>query len=97
MNIHLLYNNKIFNRELARAKISLDAAKELDSEKSIIFVTHYPPDENIIDLVKKYNVKYWIYGHIHSNYEENLVKIDGIKTYLTSADYLEFDPLKLDT
>lgn len=90
-------NNKIFNRELARAKISLDAAKELDSEKSIIFVTHYPPDENIINLVKKYNVKYWIYGHIHSNYEENLVKIDDIKTYLTSADYLEFDPLKLDT
>lgn len=90
-----LDNNKIFNRELERAKISLEAAKKADSNKNIIFVTHYPPSENIINLVKMYNVKYWIYGHIHSNYEESLVKIDGIETYLTSGDYLEFKPLKI--
>ena len=89
------YNNKIFNRELERAKISLEAAKKADSNKSIIFVTHYPPSENIINLVKMYNVKYWIYGHIHSNYEESLVNIEGIETYLTSGDYLEFKPLKI--
>ena len=88
-------NNKIFNRELERAKISLEAAKKADSNKSIIFVTHYPPSENIINLVKMYNVKYWIYGHIHSNYEESLVNIEGIETYLTSGDYLEFKPLKI--
>ncbi len=88
-------NNKIFNRELERAKISLEAAKKADSNKNIIFVTHYPPSENIINLVKMYNVKYWIYGHIHSNYEESLVNIEGIETYLTSGDYLEFKPLKI--
>lgn len=89
-------NNKIFNRELLRAQISLDAAKAKEPMKEIIFVTHYPPDEKIINLVKKYKVKYWIYGHIHSNYEENLINIDGIKTYLTSGDYLNFIPLKLE-
>lgn len=88
-------NAKIFNRELERAKISLEAAKKAYPENKIIFVTHYPPDENIINLVKTYNVKYWIYGHIHSNYEENLVKINGIETYLTSSDYLGFKPLKI--
>lgn len=88
-------NNKIFNRELLRAQLSLELAKQHAPEKEIIFVTHYPPDEKIINVVKKYNVKYWIYGHIHSKYEENLVRIEGIQTYLTSGDYLEFKPLKL--
>lgn len=88
-------NKKIFNRELERAKISLELAKNIDKHKSIIFVTHYPPNEQIIKLVKDYNVKYWIYGHIHSNYEENLVKIDKIETFLTSGDYLNFELLKI--
>lgn len=90
-------NKKILDRELARAKISLDMARNNYPQKEIIFVTHYPPNENIIDLVKSYNVKLWVYGHIHSKYEENLVKIANVKTYLTSADYLEFKPVKLET
>ena len=88
-------NEKVFNREIGRAKISLEAAKATNSNKNIIFVTHYPPNEEIINCVKNYNVKYWIYGHIHSNYEENLVKIDEIETFLTSGDYLNFELLKI--
>ena len=88
-------NEKVFNREIERAKISLEAAKNQNEEKEIIFVTHYPPEEKIIECVKNYNVKYWIYGHIHSNYEENLVKIDGISTFLTSCDYLNFEVMKI--
>ena len=88
-------NEKIFNRELGRAKISLEKAKKMDSSKKIIMVTHYPPDEKIIELAKNYNVKKWIYGHIHSNYENSLIDIPGIDTYLTSCDYLDFDLLEL--
>jgi predicted phosphohydrolase len=88
-------NVKVFNREIGRAKISLDAAKTLNLDKEIIFVTHYPPNAELINCVKNYNVKYWIYGHIHSNYEENLVKIDDIESFLTSGDYLNFELLKL--
>ena len=83
-------NDKIYNREILRAKISLDAAMNIDKEKPIIFTTHYPPDDKIISELKDYNIKIWIYGHVHSKYEENLVKIQGIKTYLTSCDYLDF-------
>ena len=89
-------NAKVFNREIGRAKISLDAAKALNLDKEIIFVTHYPPNAELINCVKNYNVKYWIYGHIHSNYEENLVKIDGIESFLTSGDYLNFELLKIN-
>lgn len=88
-------NEKIFNREILRAKLSLDEAKVLYPEKPIIFTTHYPPDEKIIDALKEYNIKIWIYGHIHTNYEESLVEIPGIETYLTSCDYLNFNMLEI--
>ena len=88
-------NEKIFNREILRAKLSLDEAKVLYPEKPIIFTTHYPPDEKIIDALKEYDIKIWIYGHIHTNYEESLVEIPGIETYLTSCDYLNFNMLEI--
>ena len=88
-------NEKIFNREILRAKLSLDEAKKMYPEKPIIFTTHYPPDEKIIDALNGYNIKIWIYGHIHTNYEDNLVEIPGIETHLTSCDYLNFNMLKI--
>lgn len=90
-------NEKIFNREILRAKISLEAAKALNPEKDIIFTTHYPPDERMIEGLKEYPIKIWIYGHIHTKYEENLVQIQGVKTYLTSCDYLDFQVKEIDT
>lgn len=83
-------NEKIFKRECERAKLSLNSVK---TNKPIIFMTHYAPDERIIDCVSEFDIKYWIYGHIHSNYEENVANIPGIKTYLTSCDYLKFNPV----
>lgn len=88
-------NEKILNRECERAKISLNMAKNIDDSKPIIFMTHYMPDERIINYTYEYNVKFWIYGHIHSNYDENIVSIPGIDTYLTSCDYLNFIPIKI--
>lgn len=89
-------NDKIFNRECERAKISLNYANSINSQKPIIFMTHYPPDERIINCVKDYNIKHWIYGHIHSCYENSIVEIPNIKTYLTSCDYLDFKPLMIE-
>lgn len=83
-------NEKIFKRECERAKISLNSVK---TNKPIIFMTHYAPDERIINCVSEFGIKYWVYGHIHSNYEENLVNIPSIQTYLTSCDYLKFNPV----
>ena len=88
-------NAKVFNREIERAKLSLECAKKRNENKKIIFVTHFPPNEKIVECVKQYYVKYWIYGHIHSNYEENLAQIDGVKSFLTSGDYLNFELLKI--
>ena len=89
-------NEKIFNREILRAKLSLDEAKKIAPGKTIIFTTHYPPDNRIIKALSEYDISIWLYGHIHTKYEENLVDILGIKTYLTSCDYLNFELLKID-
>lgn len=89
-------NEKIYKRECERAKLSLNIAKKFDENKPIIFMTHYTPDERIINCIAGYNVKHWIYGHIHTNYEENIVLINGIKTHLTSCDYLNFNPIEID-
>ena len=47
---------------------------------------------NILDF-ENFEIKYWVYGHIHSNYTDNLVEIPNISTELTSCDYLEFKPV----
>lgn len=88
-------NEKIFDREIIRAKLSLEAAKALNPNKPIIFTTHYPPDDRLIQALSEYPIKIWLYGHIHTKYEENLVEIPGIQTFLTSCDYLDFQTLFL--
>ena len=86
-------NEKIFNRECERAKISLNMANNIQEKKDIIFMTHYAPDERIIRCVEDFEIKHWIYGHIHSNYAENIVQIPNMSVYLTSCDYLDFKPI----
>ena len=86
-------NEKIFNREIMRANISLNMAKEFG--KPIIFTTHYPPDDKIIEAVRDYNIKIWIYGHIHTNYEEHIVNVSGIDTWLSACDYTNFKLIKI--
>ena len=96
-------NEKIFNREIQRAKISLDAAKALNKEllkigkepKQIVMCTHYPPDERILNELKDYNISKWIYAHIHSNYEEHIANTGNIPSYLTSCDFMNFELLKI--
>ena len=94
-------NEKIFNREIERAKLSLESAAMLYKEdpskyKPIIMCTHYPPDERILNELKDYNIAKWIYAHIHSNYEENIANTREIPSYLTSCDFMNFELLRID-
>ncbi len=93
-------NEKIFNREIERAKLSLDSAWEKIKdgeleEKPIIMCTHYPPDEAILEALKDYKIDKWVYAHIHSNYEENIANTGNIPSFLTSCDFMNFELLKL--
>ena len=102
-------DEKIYERELIRLSLSFDKMEKAqtqceENETVRIAVFHFPPvnslgecDEKILELLKKYNVKKCIYGHLHgegikTSFNGNA---QGIDFYLTSADYLGFTPLRI--
>ena len=62
------HDEKIFNRELNRLKLSLDSA--LGAEE-IIVMLHFPPfddkgrENEICHLIRQYPVKHVVFGHLH--------------------------------
>lgn len=92
-------DRKIFNRELIRARLSLDSIKEENKEKPIIFATHFPPFENEFkSILEEYNVKICIYGHLHSegHYMVKEGNINKIEYIMVSGDYTDFKLVKLN-
>ena len=93
------HSAKVFNRELMRLEASLKAA----GEKEKICFLHYPPVyqgyccKEIVELLKKYEVKRCYYGHLHGGSHRFAVcgERDGIHFELIAADYLRFKPEKI--
>lgn len=101
-------NKKIIAREKLRLEMSIiNGIKNYGKDKEIIAVMHFPPFEKnnknkimnseYINIMKKYNVKKCIYGHIHGKndvYEERET-IKDIEFILTSCDQLNFKLAKI--
>lgn len=96
-------DEKIYKRELIRCDLTASQAVK-DGFEEIIFFMHYPPmtsegkmDENFIEIMKKYNIRHVIYGHIHGSAQKKafIGMYDSIKFDLVSCDFLSFLPLKL--
>lgn len=92
-------DTKIFRRELIRLKLSLDSIIQKNIEKPIIVATHFPPFRHeTIQMLKNYNVKICIYGHLHGqgHYMVREGNIDGIEYKMVSGDYTGFKLIKLN-
>lgn len=95
-------DEKIYNRELIRLKLSLDSAKNA-GYNNIIVAMHYPPvnekfeESEFTHMFKEYGVKTVIYGHLHGpfNYKIFEGEVDGINYILSSCDYINFNPIKI--
>lgn len=93
------HDEKVFKRELIRLESSLISAGDL---QKIVFL-HYPPKykgyecPEILDLLRKYNVRQCFYGHLHGPSHGLAIEgiWDNIDFRLVSADYLNFKPLKV--
>ncbi len=92
---------KIVLRESGRIEASINEAKKYNNE--IILFLHFPPVyknficDEILTVLHKHNIKRCYYGHIHSEYETLPSFVyEGITFTITSADYLNFIPLKID-
>ncbi|MPQ43908.1 metallophosphoesterase [Clostridium tarantellae] len=95
-------DEKIYEREQIRLRLSLEAAKKEGYEK-IICMIHYPPtneklqDSAFTDIFKEFKVSKVIYGHLHGKHLSNVLngERNGIKYILTSCDYINFNPLQI--
>lgn len=89
---------KMVSREALRLKLSFeDGIKKYGKDKEFIVCLHYPPLPEFINIMKEYNVKCCVYGHLHGIQKEDVKEqnVCGIKTMLVSADYLDFKLLKI--
>jgi predicted phosphohydrolase len=101
---------KIVAREVQRLSISLteglglqEAARARGEEKEVLAFLHFPPifkgyicDEIILELYRK-GVERCYFGHIHGNYEcARVISYSDIDFYMISADFLLFEPLKIE-
>ena len=103
-----LNDRKIIEREIGRLELSLKDAKNKNENKDIIVCMHYPPisknylenefERKIVYLLKEYNVKKCIYGHLHGSSHAGAITgiREEIEFLLVSADYLDFKLLRLD-
>ena len=90
------HDEKVFKRELIRLETSLKAAGDLPK---IVFL-HYPPKykgyecTEIIDLLKRYDVRRCFYGHLHGPSHKLALEglWDGVEYRLVAADFLDFKP-----
>lgn len=94
---------KIVNREVMRLKLSLDAAKALQTgehaDKEILVFLHFPPVWNgfecreILDLLNAYGIRRCYHGHIHGVYNVPRTRqCEGLSLHMISSDFLDFCP-----
>ncbi len=94
-------HSKIINREVIRLRISLEAAKAIQTQsgKEILVFLHFPPVwrdfecKEILDLLSEYNIKRCYFGHIHGSYTQSASFLwNNIEFRMISADFLNFIP-----
>lgn len=91
---------KIFVRELGRLENSLKQFKGLKR----LAMVHYPPigpnlaPSRASALLERYQVQTCVFGHIHQVTPGRLPlgPARGVSYHLTSADYLDFMPLRIE-
>jgi len=91
----------IFERELERLKLSLRQMNP--SARLKIAMTHYAPisadlkPSRASAILEEFGINTCVFGHLHNLKKEKPMfgEIRGIKYLLTSADYLDFRPIRI--
>lgn len=93
-------DEKIYNREQHRLKLSLDKAIKEKHDK-IIVMLHYPPTNDkkehskIQEIIESHHVAHVVYGHLHTRHCWHLSlnsKVNDVHYHLVASDYLKFVP-----
>lgn len=90
-------DKKIYQRELIRLSLALDAAdKKRESGDKLIVMIHYPPfnhrfePSDFTKLLSERKADAVVYGHLHGKQARSVdcLKLDGVDYYLTSCDLI---------
>lgn len=101
-------DKKMIKRESSRMELSIiDGIKKYGKDKEIIACMHYPPinksdllkgeKTDFINIFEKYDIHKCYYGHLHGTSHNDAVEgiFENIQYKLVSADYLNFDLLRI--
>lgn len=94
----------LYERELDRLEMSLDAAAGLASgAKPLVVMMHFPPSEDgkgtgFTERISRSGARLCVYGHLHGLGPDSPCDfdLDGVAYLLVSADRLRFAPLELE-
>ncbi len=91
------FDEKVILRESGRLEASIREGKKLGGEIKVFL--HYPfayadsVCREILDVLKKYDIKDVYYGHIHGIGRQKILKeYEGIKLHILSCDLVGFVP-----
>lgn len=93
---------KIFEREIGRLKLSIEAGAKLDGKRTIALI-HYPPrysdgrTTEAVQLLEDAGVEVCVYGHLHGRDHKHGFQGEagGIRYYLTACDAIDFAPIEI--
>ncbi|MBQ6663349.1 MAG: metallophosphoesterase [Firmicutes bacterium] len=97
------HDQKIYDRELIRLRMSLEAGRASGAE-NLICALHYPPSNDKFQpsgftaLLEEYDVRTCVYGHLHGKevfrkgYKGNW---NGVEYKLVSLDYVNAEPVRI--
>lgn len=96
-------DRRIYERQVGRLKLGLEAAHKTHPEREKIVMLHFPPitkhasESGFMDLMKQYQVSICLYGHLHGPAIEEAIqgKVEGIELKLVSCDALDFCPVRI--
>lgn len=93
-------DEKIYNREALRLRMSLEAARKIAGERPIVAMMHYPPllpehkasGTAFTALLSEFGVSRCVYGHLHGQSVQRGVQglYEGVQYDLVSCDALGF-------
>ena len=96
-------NARIYQRELMRMRLSLEAARRQHREGRLIALCHYPPSDAagrespMTELFSLFDASDVVYGHLHGQALNGAFEgsIDGVRYHCVSCDYLNFRLMQL--
>lgn len=96
-------DRRIYERQVGRLRLALESAVRDHPDLPRVVMLHFPPvtkripDSGFLEVMKEFEVRTCVYGHLHGSAHKEAVEGEHESIYLqlVSCDYLNFRPVPL--